>query len=78
VPQPGTAPTPTNDALRDDVANPIITPPPKASAPPSKRLGVVRSFRNTAASATMKIGAINTSIAAVPASTRRSASFNTT
>ena len=69
--------TPATGAWWDVVATPISTTPANASMPPRRRLGVVRSFRKTAASATTMIGAINTSIAAVPASTRRSASFNT-
>src|SRR2546422_4002919 len=70
--------TPDNGAAPDVVARPITTTPANATVPPMSSARESGSRRNTTARATRKIGPTLTSIAAVPASTRRSASLRTT
>src|SRR2546422_2850987 len=70
--------TPDNGAVPDVVARPITTTPANATVPPMTSARESGSRRNTTARATRKIGPTLTSIAAVPASTRRSASLRTT
>jgi len=60
------------------VATPISATPPNATAQPAKRPGGKPSRRKIPAKIAIRIGPVFTSMAAVPASTRRSAAFSTT
>ena len=70
-------PSPPRDA-DSAVANAIVTHPANATAHPAKRPGGKPSPRNTPAMIAIRIGPVFTSIAAVPASTCRSAAFSAT
>ena len=61
-----------------EVARPMTTTPPKAIAQPVRRVRGKPSWSSHPASRAIRIGPTFTSIAAVPASTRRSASFSAT
>ena len=61
-----------------DVATPMIAVPANATTHPASKPGGKPSRRKAPASRAIRIGPTFTSIAAVPASTRRSASFSTT
>jgi len=60
------------------VAYPMVTQPVNATAHPANRPGGKPSRRKIPAMIAIRIGPVFTSIAAVPASTRRSAAFRAT
>src|SRR4051812_35412971 len=70
-------PSPTRDA-DSAVATPIVKHPANATAHPAKSPGGKPSPRNAPAMIAIRIGLMFTSIAAVPASTCRSAAFSVT
>src|SRR6266853_394952 len=70
--------TPHKGALPDIVASAMTITPANATAPPTNNPAVRRSRRNTAAKAMIKRGAMLMTIAAVPASTVRSAVLRAT